>query len=114
MVESGLILKWYKDHMPTESKCDKSLSSVRHKQAKLKTTKGAFVALFIGIMTATITILLEICIAILKRKLAAKQLVAGRSFAIIYSSDRGETVCVLGDSIITYDCIFTCKISTNK
>ena len=79
MVESGLILKWYKDYMPKEHKCDKSLSSVRHKQAKLKTTKGAFVALFIGIMTATITVLLEICTAILKRKLAAKQPVADLS-----------------------------------
>ena len=56
--------------MPKEHKCDKGLSSVRHKQAKLKTTKGAFIALFIGIMTAAITVLLEICIAILKRKLA--------------------------------------------
>ena len=79
MVESGLILKWYKDYMPKEHKCDKSLSSVRHKQAKLKTTKGAFVDLFIGIMTATITVLLEICTAILKRKLAAKQPVADLS-----------------------------------
>lgn len=79
MVESGLILKWYKDHMPKEHKCDKSLSSVRHKQAKLKTTKVAFIALFIGIITATITVLLETCTAILKRKLAAMQLAADLS-----------------------------------
>ena len=71
MVESGLVLKWHKDHMPKESKCDKSLSSIRHKQAKLETTKGAFIVLFIGIVIATICVLLEMLLTILKRKLVS-------------------------------------------
>ena len=63
MVESGLILKWYKDYMPKENKCDKSLSSIGHTQAKLETTKGAFVVLSVGLTVSTAAFLLEICAA---------------------------------------------------
>ena len=70
MMESGLILKWYKDYSPQERKCDKSLSSIRHHHTKLETTKGPFVALAIGMTMATITVILEFCVATLKTQLA--------------------------------------------
>ena len=69
MVESGLILKWYKDHSPKESKCDRSLSSIGHNQAKLEMTKGPFLALLVGVAAATVVFVLEICTARLKTKL---------------------------------------------
>ena len=67
MVESGLILKWYKDYSPKERKCDKSLSSIRHHQANLEATKGPFIALAIGMTIATISVILEFCVATLKK-----------------------------------------------
>ena len=60
MVETGLILKWYKDYMPKQSKCDKSLSAVDHNQAKLETMKGPFAALSVGLIVATFVFVLEI------------------------------------------------------
>ena len=67
MVESGLILKWYKDHMSKENKCDKSLSSIHHTQAKLETTKGPFIVLSVGMTVSTAVFFLEICAATLTR-----------------------------------------------
>ena len=62
-MESGLILKWYKDHMSKENKCDKSLSSINHNKAKLETTKGAFVVLSVGLTVSTAAFFFEICAA---------------------------------------------------
>ena len=69
MVESGLILKWYKDHMSKENKCDKSLSSIDHNQAKLKATGGAFIILSVGLSVASVVFVLEIFTVKLKTKL---------------------------------------------
>ena len=63
MVESGLILKWYRDHMSKENKCDQSLSSIRHTQAKLETTKGPFIVLSVGLAVSTAAFFLELCAA---------------------------------------------------
>ena len=71
MVESGLILKWYKDHMSKENKCDKSLSTINHNQAKLETMKGPFVVLSMGISVATVVFILETSAVKLKRKLTS-------------------------------------------
>ena len=68
MVESGLILKWYNDYMSKENKCDKSLSSIHHTQAKLETTKGPFIVLSVGLTVSTAVFFLEICAAKFIRK----------------------------------------------
>ena len=60
MVETGLILKWYKDYMPRQIKCNKSLSTVDRKQAKLDTMKGPFIVLISGLIVATFAFVLEI------------------------------------------------------
>ena len=60
MVETGLMSKWYKDYMPKQSKCDKSLSAIDHNQAKLETMKGPFAALSVGLIVATFVFVLEI------------------------------------------------------
>ena len=67
MVESGLILKWYKDNLPPDNKCRKSLSSIHHNQTTLENTKRAFVVLSIGIAAATVALLLEIAFVKLRR-----------------------------------------------
>ena len=69
MVETGLILKWYKDYMPKQSKCDKSLSAIDHNQAKLETMKGPFAALSVGLKVAFFVFVLEISAINLKNRI---------------------------------------------
>ena len=63
MLETGLILKWYQNHLPKERKCDKSFLSIGHIDANLDRTKGPFTVLFVGLSAAFFVLILEILVA---------------------------------------------------
>ena len=63
MLETGLIQKWYQNHLPRERKCDKSFFSIGHVDANLDRTKGPFTVLFVGLTAAFIVLILEILVA---------------------------------------------------
>ena len=67
MLETGLILKWYQNHLPKERKCDKSFFSIGHVDANLDRTKGPFTILIVGLTVAFIVLILEILVANLSR-----------------------------------------------
>ena len=68
MVEAGLVQKWYRSHFPRENKCDKSLSSFRHGNTGMEKTKGAFVALSIGLSLALLVFIVEVLVTKACRK----------------------------------------------
>ena len=67
MLETGLILKWYQNHLPKERKCDKSFFSIGHVDTNLDRTKGPFTVLFVGLTAAFIVLILEILVAKLSK-----------------------------------------------
>ena len=67
MLETGLILKWYQNHLPGERKCDRSFISIGHEEANLDRTKGPFAVLSVGFTAAFIVLILEILFAKLRR-----------------------------------------------
>ena len=60
MVDSGLILKWVKNHLPRENLCDPKLSSINHSKTALESTFGGFIALLVGLSVAVVTFALEV------------------------------------------------------
>ena len=67
MLETGLILKWYQNHLPKERKCDNVFFSIGHVKANLDRTKGPFAVLIAGPTAASIVLVLEILVAKLSR-----------------------------------------------
>ena len=67
MLETGLILKWYQNHLPKERKCDNVFFSIGHVKANLDRTKGPFTVLIVGLTAASIVLVLEILVAKLSR-----------------------------------------------
>ena len=68
MLETGLILKWYQNHLPKERKCNNVFFSIGHVKANLERTKGPFVVLFIGLAVAFIIVMLELLLGKIGRK----------------------------------------------
>ena len=63
MRETGLILKWYQNHLPRERKCEKSFVSICHVEANLDRTKGPFTVLIVGLTASFIVLILELLVA---------------------------------------------------
>ena len=67
MLETGLILKWYQNHLPRERKCDRSFISIGHEEANMDRTKGPFAVLIVGFIAAFVVLILEILVVKLRR-----------------------------------------------
>ena len=60
IVTSGLIQKWVKKYLRDENQCDKSMSSVSHVKTRITDTKGAYVALALGLALALLVFAMEL------------------------------------------------------
>ena len=68
MLETGLILKWYQNHLPKERKCNNVFFSIGYIKANLDRAKGPFAVLFLGLVVAFIIIILELLLGKMGRK----------------------------------------------
>ena len=63
MVDTGLILKWRKKHLPRENVCDPKLSSINHSKITFENTLGGFIALLMGLTFSIVVFILEFIIS---------------------------------------------------
>ena len=68
MIESGLIQKWLEKYLPTETKCDKKMTSLGHPRANLRDMSGICVVLMTGLTTSSVIVIMEICYARINKK----------------------------------------------